>query len=78
MSTKLRTDDWCAQDAMAGGITMESNSKTYIAKVYCINCGFSGEMGIPQGTRVQNHPCNICGCDDLGRIIDEKEEQQQK
>lgn len=33
---------------------------TYYKKVRCENCGYSGELEIPQGLTVQEFPCPQC------------------
>lgn len=39
----------------------EEEKHTYTADVMCGNCGREGRLRFPNGVRVAEHPCGICG-----------------
>jgi len=39
----------------------------YTVNVRCDNCGYSGDVKVPRGTKVSNRSCPRCGCRTLKR-----------
>ena len=40
----------------------QKDSRFYIAKVRCTNCGHAGECKMPKGLHVEGYPCPHCHC----------------
>ncbi len=43
-------------------------NSNYNLNVFCTNCNFKGTVEIPQGIKVNNHPCSKCGNKTLEKI----------
>jgi hypothetical protein len=38
---------------------------TYDVNFACRNCGETGKLNVPKGTKLEDMPCPICGCKTL-------------
>ena len=45
-----------------GKSAKQKDTRFYVVKVRCLNCGHAGECKIPKGLSVDGYPCPHCHC----------------
>ena len=51
------------------------DTRFYVTKVRCVNCGHAGECKIPKGLAVDGYPCPHCHCLRLEPDLTKKKER---